>query len=110
MAASAAIRCEALILLLFIRCLLLLQLYVGVLMLGLCFVVLIVMSFLVLQPIGFCCYLVEGGDSVVVYSLFVVVSIVCWGFDAGSLFCGVICNVISCSATYRPLLLSGAKR
>ena len=49
-------------------------------------------------------------DSVVVYSLFVVASIVCRGFDAGSLFCGVICNVISCSATYRPLLLSGAKR
>ena len=86
------------------------QLCVGVLMPGLCFVVFFVTKFLVLQPIGLCCYPVRSVDSVVVYSLFVVASIVCRGFDAGSLFCGVICNVISCSATYRPLLLSGAKR
>ena len=38
-------------------------------------------------------------DSVVVYSLFVVGSIVCRGFDARSLFCGLICNVLSSSAT-----------
>ena len=49
-------------------------------------------------------------DSVVVYSLFVVGPIVCWGFDARSLFCGVICNVLSSSATYRLLLLSGVRR